>query len=113
MKDVTVNEASLSTSKDFEKLIIQLQARIRGYLTRTKANYFMEMVIKIQAWWRGELERRKFMKFLQKKIQEKKAQMNDYQGDELDYYRVNVNIIQIKKKKKTYLDIKKIFLNEF
>lgn len=57
-----------------EKLLVKLQACIRGYLMRKriadKYAYFddnLRKIIMIQAWWRGIRQRRQYRKLLEKR----------------------------------------------
>lgn len=59
-----------------EKLLIKLQACIRGYLFRKRINdryaYFddnLRKIITIQAWWRGIRQRKQYRKLLKRRRQ--------------------------------------------
>ncbi|KAJ8679150.1 hypothetical protein QAD02_014937 [Eretmocerus hayati] len=93
--NVTTNESSFSTSKHFEKLIIRLQARIRGFLLRKKIDDLKIKVIKIQAWWRGQMQRRAYMRMLQDQRMNRANQnheskrMNSKYQIAIDHYRIH------------------------
>lgn len=68
-----------------EKLLIKLQAYIRGYLLRKRiANryaYFnnnLRKIIIIQAWWRGVRQRKHYRKLLQKRRQNMLLHQNKF-----------------------------------
>ncbi|XP_063995334.1 ras GTPase-activating-like protein IQGAP1 [Diachasmimorpha longicaudata] len=99
IRTITVEEYNIPSERLNEKLIIHLQAFIRGYLVRqriaTRLEYFhdnTDKIIKIQAWWRGVLHRRLYRKKLVERIREARSRLKQ-QRDRHDYYRQHENKI--------------------
>uniref|UniRef100_A0A0C9RMV3 IQGAP1 protein n=1 Tax=Fopius arisanus TaxID=64838 RepID=A0A0C9RMV3_9HYME len=90
---ITAEEYNIPSESFNEKLIIRLQALIRGYLTRKKIadrfDYFhdnVDKIMKIQAWWRGVMHRRLYRMKLVERIREAKGKLRK-QRNHYDYYR--------------------------
>ncbi|XP_015122620.1 ras GTPase-activating-like protein IQGAP1 [Diachasma alloeum] len=93
IRTITVEEYNIPSGRFNEKLIIHLQALIRGYLVRqriaNRLEYFhdnVQKIVKIQAWWRGVLHRRSYRKKLVERIRDARGRLKR-QRDRNDYYR--------------------------
>ncbi|XP_058789628.1 ras GTPase-activating-like protein IQGAP1 isoform X2 [Phymastichus coffea] len=87
IRDITIAEASLEINKDFEKLLIRLQACVRGYLIRMKLANCLDKVVKIQAWWRGQLQRRAYAKILERRLRSSAEAVCNYVKVKAKYQR--------------------------